>query len=237
MSKRNTRINTLKSMLLKLFTVLKTRKNIVQQKLKHIFGHGIRCLAFFGLWLPVIFCLVLEMTRFTKSVVHPAQIKKKQVADYHKLVVFTGLLNFVKNEHELAAVISHEFAHLELQHTLMTRRTLYREYHADMMSMYYMLKAGYNPCVISRLWKRMNQNMINLKPRTHPLKVSRTFYMKLPTCQNYVLEDKRVTAADVLEVYNRVAAAVEARIRFNTHLIIKSSHKVNAYVTTTMRKN
>lgn len=184
-----------------------------------------------------MFGLTLEMTRFTKSVVHPPQIKKKQVVDYHKLVVFTGLLNFVKNEHELAAVISHEFAHLELQHTLMINRTLYREYHADMMSMYYMMKAGYNPCVISRLWKRMNQNMVNLKPRTHPLKVSRTFYMKLPACQNYVLEDRRITAADALEVYNRIAAGVEARIRFNTYLILKSSHKVNAYVTTIMRKN
>lgn len=183
-----------------------------------------------------MFGLSLQIDKFGRGIFNPPIPVTKEVPSYHLMVVFNGMIDFVKNEDELAAVISHEFGHLELQHTQMANHNLYREYNADLISVYYMKKAGYNPCVISKLWDRMNAKMVNLRPSSHPLKLSRSFYMKFQECKNQkLLETKKLTAEDAYKVYENIAKHVEARIRFNTFFIINSQRHVNAYVTTIMR--
>lgn len=187
---------------------------------------------FFGLWIPVVFGLTIESDRFVRETINPPKKAVRQVADYHLMVVYQGLINFVDSKDELAAVIAHEFGHLELQHTVMPNHNLYREYNADLISVYYLLKAGYNPCAISGLWKKMNQTMVNLYPTSHPLKVSRQFYMTMPNCSTYSPIKQRITAEDAQEIYENIAQHVEARIRFNTFFVINGAPIVNAYVVT-----
>lgn len=183
-----------------------------------------------------MFGLCLEINRFALDHYRVPPIKlPKQVPNHHFMIVYDGLIKFVKNKHELAAVIAHEFGHLELQHTVMPNHNLYREYNADQISVYYMMRAGYNPCAVSALWKRMNQNLVNLKPSSHPLKVSRQFYMKMPNCQAGAIKNEPVTINDAYEIYANISKHVEARIGYRTTFVINFSNIVNAYVYTKMR--
>lgn len=158
--------------------------------------------------------------------------KAKQVVDYHYMVVYQGMIDFARNKHELAAVIAHEFAHLELQHTQMDNHDLYREYDADLLSIYYLSRAGYDICAVSQLWKRMDNSAIILKPSSHPLKSSRAKYMKMPRCNDKPLRPQLISTDDVHEVYRNISKHVEARIRYNTVFAISSMPFINAYVMT-----
>lgn len=156
---------------------------------------------------------------------------KKRTKVVHSMVVFTGLLSVARNEHELAAVIAHEFAHLELGHTQRPGHSIYLEYHSDITSVYYLEKAGYNKCAISRFWNRVAKQYISIQGITHPLHIVRANYMKFPGCKNVKIADKKLTIDSIEKVYNKIAKQVEVKVRANTNLTIWWFPVVNAYVT------
>ncbi len=74
--------------------------------------------------------------------------------DGTNIVIFTGILNFVRNEEELALVIAHELAHVKW-HT---------ETRADEYGAKYLIAAGYNYCKGAQLFKRFGDG----DPPIHP---------------------------------------------------------------------
>lgn len=102
-------------------------------------------------------------------------------------IFFTSeMYSFVKNQHEMAAIIGHEVAHNErghinlqlreeklsklilgdvfgsdadnLRHFLTTPFNQKRESESDLYGIDYCVKAGYEPCHVIALWERMGEN-------------------------------------------------------------------------------
>ena len=77
------------------------------------------------------------------------------------IVLYKGLISYVRNDHELALVLSHELAHGKLWHRGSSHRN---EYAADKLGMVYMKKAGYNGCLGAKILLRFNKSASS----THP---------------------------------------------------------------------
>lgn len=77
------------------------------------------------------------------------------------IVINQGMLNFVRNDAELALVLGHELGHYKLGHM---RSTPSNEFAADARGAYYMSKAGYNVCTGAKAMKRFNDRASS----THP---------------------------------------------------------------------
>ena len=98
------------------------------------------------------------------------------------IIVTTGLLNFVKNEHELAVIIGHELAHHMLGHldsmNTNTRfnSSAYREAMADITGIALTKMSGYDPCIGSTFWTRMREEFGHrYETSTHPTPSSRHY--------------------------------------------------------------
>lgn len=109
-------------------------------------------------------------------------------ADGTVLSVSTGLLGFVADDDELALVVAHEMAHNALGHRKMldaqgVRRNLSGNYGkgaaaavlateraADRLGTYLVARAGFDPEVAPRFWKRLHEGPAGwtADPRTHP---------------------------------------------------------------------
>lgn len=102
-------------------------------------------------------------------------------ADGNNITVTSGMMDFIKNENELAMIIGHELAHNTLAHirkifgnyimTLgATRYTRPFESEADYVGLYYQVRAGYSPDGVEEFWRRLAR--INPKSvgraKTHP---------------------------------------------------------------------
>lgn len=102
------------------------------------------------------------------------------------IIVTSGMLDFVKNDDELALIIGHELAHNELSHVrktltnlvlsgLATRYTRPFESEADYVGMYYMARAGYDLGGVENIWRRLGQVSPRgiARAKTHPKYPSR----------------------------------------------------------------
>lgn len=99
--------------------------------------------------------------------------------DGKKVVMHRGMLNYLKNEHEIALVLGHEIAHQMLRHV---RYKQFRatqteisvaEANADKLGAVYMMKAGYDVCVGREIWRRMEKQKGNYQGYDHPAYVYR----------------------------------------------------------------
>ena len=94
--------------------------------------------------------------------------------DGKKVVIFRGMLEFCKNDSEVAMILGHELAHKMLKHTDYSDFTENKEEltvaeaNADKMGAVYMLKAGYDICKGRELWKRLEHDKGNYQNGTHP---------------------------------------------------------------------
>jgi membrane-associated protease RseP (regulator of RpoE activity) len=97
-------------------------------------------------------------------------------ADGVTVNVNVGLIDYVQDDDELAAVMAHEFAHNVLRHrdrltatgrsSSAVRQT---EIEADRFSVYLMERAGYDPEAAVRFWTRYGPHPLNfLRSRDHP---------------------------------------------------------------------
>ena len=93
-----------------------------------------------------------------------------------------GMMNFVKDDNELASIIGHELAHNTMGHIRKivtnliislggTRYTRLFESEADYVGIYYMTRAGYDPQGVEDLWRRLaltNPKSV-VRAKTHPV--------------------------------------------------------------------
>jgi beta-barrel assembly-enhancing protease len=106
-------------------------------------------------------------------------------ADGVNVNVNVGLIDYVRDDDELAAVMAHEFAHNVLQHrdrlnaARVPRGVLgvgrgvssirQTEIEADRLGIYLMERAGYDPAAAVRFWSRYGPHPLNfLRSRDHP---------------------------------------------------------------------
>jgi beta-barrel assembly-enhancing protease len=96
-------------------------------------------------------------------------------ADGERVRVTSGMVNYVADDEELAAVLAHELAHNLLRHRerldAITRNklseTLQTEIEADQLSVWLMANAGYDPQAAIRFWERYGRRFI-LMDAKHP---------------------------------------------------------------------
>lgn len=88
------------------------------------------------------------------------------------IVIYTAMLEAVKNDDELALVIGHEMSHVTLGHLNMTIKTdddqSVLESMADKMGAFYMMASGYDICKGREFWKRMRMDEGDYMNRDHP---------------------------------------------------------------------
>lgn len=182
---------------------------------------------FLVLWIIVYTLLLHSFYKFNKTLV-----TKDRQFSHHVIGFNLGMLKFVENEHEAAAVIAHEYAHLELGHTVMANHNMRREYHSDLLSIYYLTRAGYSVCGAANIWARFSAELVSIEPTTHPLVSSRQHYMTFPQCAGIKLEKKSIGYFDLMEIHHRIAQQVDAKVRFNTIFFLIPNPNINAWATT-----
>ena len=125
-----------------------------------------------------------------------------------QIFVYKGMIDFCRNDNELAAIIAHEIAHNELGHIkrkiseiktmeniggeltaglFMSATTSFgqkMETHCDLYGIDLAIKAGYNGCEVVNVWKRMEDDQFNSTDamiRSHPFSEQRA-----DCCQNHI---------------------------------------------------
>jgi len=102
-------------------------------------------------------------------------------ADGKNITMTSGMMNFVKNDDELALIIGHELGHNTMGHIRKivsniilsvggTRYTRPFETEADYVGLYYMVRAGYSPEGVENFWRRLavaNPKYVG-RDKTHP---------------------------------------------------------------------
>lgn len=102
------------------------------------------------------------------------------------LVVTTGILHFVKDKDELAAVIGHEMGHFVLGHLRgeLTDDSRIHEENCDKFGIYLLMRAGYNPCEAKNLWVRMGHSFgDDILTDDHPSPSQRAYALDFPMCE------------------------------------------------------
>jgi predicted Zn-dependent protease len=88
-----------------------------------------------------------------------------------QLFVWTGLLDAVTNDEELAAVLAHEIGHVRAGHVsdidLGSRYAEKSELEADRIGLELMAQAGYDPRKALRLWRRLDRLASSTKTSGH----------------------------------------------------------------------
>lgn len=93
--------------------------------------------------------------------------------DGTKVVVYTGLIKNASSWDEIALVLGHEVAHVNLGHlgglnTNKANEISVLEANADKMGALYMMKAGYDICKGREIYKRWLSNNGNYLGQSHP---------------------------------------------------------------------
>ena len=102
-------------------------------------------------------------------------------ADGKNITMTAGMMNFVKNDNELALIVGHELGHNTMGHIRKivgniilsggaTRYTRPFETEADYVGLYYMVRAGYSPEGVENFWRRLaitNPKYV-ARDKTHP---------------------------------------------------------------------
>ncbi len=118
-------------------------------------------------------------------------------ADGRHITITTGMMDFVRDDNELALIVGHELAHNMMGHIrkvvgnyilsgFSTRYTRPFESEADYVGLYYMVRAGYDPAGVEDFWRRLaevNPRSVN-RAKTHPTFPDR--YLRLAATRNEI---------------------------------------------------
>lgn len=122
-------------------------------------------------------------------------------ANGKKITMTAGMMNFVKDDNELALIIGHELGHNTMGHirkivTNMilsaggTRYTRPFESEADYVGLYYIVRAGYNPSHVEDVWRRLgvtNPKSV-ARAQTHPTTPDR--YLRIAAARDEIQAKK-----------------------------------------------
>ena len=103
-------------------------------------------------------------------------------ADGRRIIVTTGMMDFIESDEELAIIVGHELAHNTMGHIrkivsnlilsgLATRYTRPFESEADYVGMYFAKRAGYDIEDVEKFWRRLavrHPKNVN-RAKTHPI--------------------------------------------------------------------
>lgn len=163
-------------------------------------------------------------------------VSKEQVIDYHLVTVTMPLVREFKNKNDLAFILAHEIAHLQLGHTTSNGHKIEDEYTADLLTVYYMRKAGYSVCGISKFWGNFGNRYLELDTTSHPNPQTRAYYMKFKGCESYKPYNIGVTVYDVEVVFGDLIKYTQGKIRHNTRIQVQIlTIQVHAYAQTILR--
>lgn len=115
-------------------------------------------------------------------------IENKEINAYtdgKEVVLYSGMLSYVKSEDELAAVLAHEIAHAVLEHvyTKMMFEQSVLEGNADKFAVYLMLRAGYDICQAKNLWINLRNDGGDYEYNSdHPNYSYRIWQFDFPQC-------------------------------------------------------
>jgi len=134
-------------------------------------------------------------------------------ADGKHIIVTSGMLNFVKNDAELALIIGHELGHNTMGHIrkiisnmilsgLARRYTRPFESEADYVGLYYIVRAGYSPDNVEDVWRRLAaQNPKSVvRAKTHPTYPDR--YLRLAAARAEI-QAKQIAGEPLLPNFKR----------------------------------
>lgn len=164
----------------------------------------------------------------------PAPVIAAKTPYLHVVKVNTGVLDYVINRHELAFIIAHEIAHLELEHTQTPKQSVDFEYNADQLAVYYMLRAGYHPCAAAQLWQRRAKDYIRIVANSHPLPETRAKYMTFEFCRGYNIKEEIVDGEDAETIFNNLLLHVKVKIRMKSMFMLRPNDSFNASAITIM---
>lgn len=164
-------------------------------------------------------------------------VTKEKVFSHNVIGVTSALLNSVNNKSQLAAVIGHELAHIQLKHTINNKHDIAMEYDSDLMSVFYMKKAGYNICEAKLFWEKNSFRHLALRAGSHPNSQTRAFYMTFPECKGYISKKEPLTQFDAMEVFQNMNKHVAGIDRHKTIFTVFYSTDINAYAQTIMKEN
>ena len=164
-------------------------------------------------------------------------VSKEKVISHHVVGVTLPLITAVDNKEQLAAVIAHELSHIQLGHTLSDKHRITMEYNADLLSFYYLKKAGFGVCGAHHYWMKSRDKYISLSPTTHPNYQTRAYYMNMPECKNQTVKKEKVTIEDAIEIFKKLNQYVAGRNRYRTKFeLFIFTNQPNAYAYTKMKE-
>lgn len=179
---------------------------------------------FLTLWALVYSLLIIKV--YDEAMTY---VSKEQVLAHHVVGVTLPMVNFVDNRDQMASVIAHELAHIQLGHTLSGKHNMVMEYNADLLSIYYLKKAGFGVCGAHQLWTKMRKSYTELKPTSHPNYFTRAYYMDMPEC-NGVVKKEFVSLQDTDEIFKKLNKHVAGPNRYRTRFELNPfTNAINAY--------
>lgn len=129
-------------------------------------------------------------------------------ANGRTITMTAGMMNFVKDDNELALIIGHELGHNAMGHIRKsitnfilslggTRYTRPFESESDYVGMYYIARAGYNLNMVEDVWRRLgvtNPKSV-VRAKTHPTTPSR--YLRIAAAREEI-KAKRAASEPLL---------------------------------------
>lgn len=116
-------------------------------------------------------------------------------ATIDNITVNQGMVNYTKNDNEIALVLAHELSHYQLKHVMQEDPTelsslgrviwqLQKELNADKLGAFYAMQAGYDVCSGREIWKRLKEQEGDvIENLGHPTDIFRYVNLKLPQCR------------------------------------------------------
>ena len=192
---------------------------------------------FIVVWAIVMVVGIQQLNTKAKNVWFP-EIR----FSHHVVGITSPMLKSLTSKGQLAAILAHEISHIQLGHTLKNNHHIKMEYNADIMSVYYLKKAGFGLCGSREYWENSKDSYLDISPTSHPNYLTRAYYMSMPECKQpnkrtAVQHNKRITVQDVVEVFNKLQRHVAGKARYTTILVIDKDTEIkNAYATTIFEK-
>lgn len=111
-----------------------------------------------------------------------------------RIRLYGGMIDFVKNDDELALVLAHEISHYQLKHVFQDNPMnnsfeeniiwdLQKEENADKLGGFMMMQAGYDVCKGRKMWLRLKEQEGDvLENLGHPTDIFRYVNLNMPWC-------------------------------------------------------